>query len=149
MFEYASLPGENGGVGVVAFGKPGVRVESGRGVEFEVPKEDARPDERRLSVLFRASSKLIMDLPLLGDGLVACLRLDKPSPLCGKTKSVGRTLLLSSGHIRVLLEATALDSSSSLPFPFRLSLRRSRIPFALRFLTAGLRTKAPVENSRL
>lgn len=90
-----------------------------------------------------------MFLALPGDGLVACLRLAKLSLFRGKTKSVGLTILLSSGHMPVLLDTTALGSSSSLPFPFRLSLRRSRIPLELRFLTAGLRNNAPLEESRL
>ncbi len=90
-----------------------------------------------------------MYLTLLGDGLVACLRLAKLSPFPGRTKSMGFTKFLSSGNMMKLLEATALGSSRSLPFPFRLSLRRSRIPLELRFLTAGLRTNAPLEESRL
>ncbi len=86
---------------------------------------------------------------LLGEGLVASLRLAKPSALRGRIKSVGLTELSSSGHMLVLPDVTALGSSTSLPFPFRLSLRRSRMPFELRFLTAGLRNNAPVEESRL
>lgn len=86
---------------------------------------------------------------LLGEGLVASLRLAKPSALRGRIKSVGLTELSSSGHMFVLPDMTALGSSTPLPFPFRLSLRRSRMPFELRFLTAGLRNNAPVEESRL
>ncbi len=41
VLEKVSLPGENGGVGVVVFGKFGVRVDSARGVELEVPKDEA------------------------------------------------------------------------------------------------------------
>ena len=148
-FENVSLPGENGGVGAVVFAKFAARADSGRGVEFEVPKDEAWPDKRRVSVLLRASSKLIMFFALLGDALLACLRLDRLSPLCGKTRSVGLTMLISSGHMLVLLEAIVFGSSTSLPFPFRLSLRRSRMPFELRFLTAGLRNNAPLEESRL
>ena len=39
------------------------------------------------------------------------------------------------------------ESSAALALPFLLSLRRSRIPIALRFLTAGLRNNPPAEES--
>ena len=39
------------------------------------------------------------------------------------------------------------ESPTALALPFLLSLRRSRIPIALRFLTAGLRNNPPAEES--
>lgn len=45
------------------------------------------------------------------------------------------------------LPGSTADSAEARPLPFLLSLRRSRIPLALRFLTAEVRDRPPVEES--
>lgn len=79
---------------------------------------------------------------------MAVLLREMQVPLVGKIKSVGLTLSESLVHIAMLLEGVSTGSSGALPFPFLLSLRRSLIPLALRFLTAGLRNKAELDDSR-
>ena len=76
------------------------------------------------------------------------LLLERLFPLGGKIKSVGLTLSTSSVQVAVELEGVSTSSSPALPFPFLLSLRRSLIPLALRFRTAGLRNKVELEVSR-
>ena len=67
-------------------------------------------------------------------------------PLFGSTRSDGLTLSIASCH-GLLLTETALKSSILLSLPFLLSFRRSRIPLALEFRTAGLRKSCVVAES--
>lgn len=98
--------------------------------------------------LFKAPFRLSIFRPLLGETLVAIRLLERPCPSSGKTRSVGLISSRLSGDIVIVLEWVSLEFSETLPFPFLLSLRRSRIPLALRFLTAGLLAKPPLEDSR-
>lgn len=87
-----------------------------------------------------------MLLPLLGV-LVLILRGDIDS-LLGSTRSVGLT---SSGLVARPLALSIYSSQKlcgALALPLRLSLRLSRMPLALRLLTAGLLARAPVNEPR-
>ena len=64
-----------------------------------------------------------------------------------RLRSVGFASSEPSDHGCVLHD-TALMASGARPLPFLLSLLRSRIPFALRFRTAGVRVKTPPDKSR-
>lgn len=68
--------------------------------------------------------------------------------MAGKIKSVGFTWSESVVHMAKLLEGVSTGSSGVLIFSLLLSLRRSLIPLALLFLTAGLRNKLGLEDFR-
>lgn len=89
-----------------------------------------------------------MLFPLVGVLLLRMRRREKPLLPTGKTRSVGRTFSKLSGDTVMVLDWIADEASATLAMPFLLSLRLSRIPFALRSLTAGLRVRAPQEGSR-
>ena len=120
---------------------------SSRGVVPFDPKCPKEPVCGRLSVLLRASSRLRILLPLFGVNLVLVRRLEV-LPLGGSMISVGLTTSSASAQAPEPRANTALEGSIALSLPLLLSLRRSRIPFALRFRTAGLRNKALVDESR-
>ena len=101
----------------------------------------------RLSVLLSASSRLRILLPLFGVNLVLVRRLEM-LPLGGSIISVGLTSSSASVQTPEPRAYIVLEESIALSLPLLLSLRRSRIPFALRFRTAGLRNKAPEDESR-
>lgn len=74
-------------------------------------------------------------------------RLEKLPPPAGKTRSAGFTFSKFPDGTIIVLGWISVGVSVARSLPFLLSLRLSRIPFALRFLTAGLRAKAPDEDS--
>lgn len=98
-------------------------------------------------VLFAESSKSWVPPALLGVDLPVVLRLDRPPSLAERIRSVGFMSIKSFAQAPTPFEGLSLESSKALPLPFLLSLRLSRIPLLLRFLTAGLRIRPPVEDS--
>ena len=122
-------------------------VGSSRGVVPFDPRCLPEPICGRLSVPPSASSRLRILLPLFGVSLVLVRRLEI-LPLGGSIISVGLTSSSASAQTPEPRADTVLEDSIALSLPFLLSLRRSRMPFALRFRTAGLRNKAPVDESR-
>ena len=104
------------------------RLESGCAVPLEDMDDTAFPDDIWISGL------LCILLPLLGMDF-------------DNIRLIGRTSWRSSSHGATLLERSTARSSTALPLPFLLSLRLSRIPIALRFLTAGDRNSPPAEES--
>ena len=104
------------------------RLESSCAVSLEDMDDTVFPDDIWISGL------LCILLPLLGMDF-------------DNIRFIGRTSLRSSSHGATLLERSTARSSSALPLPFLLSQRLSRIPIALRFLTAGDRNSPPPEES--
>ena len=145
-FVNVSLPGERGVIGVIVLGKWFERVDSGRGVEYRNSSSEDWSDDTRPSALPKASSNPRILLLLLGVGLVMVCRLDRLFPL--KCRFGSTVLALFPGASQRLAVLIVLRSSGTLPLPFLLSLRRSRIPFELRFLTAGLRIRARLTELR-
>ena len=120
---------------------------SSRGVVPFDPKGLPDPVCGRLSVLLSASSRLRILLPLFGVNLVLVRRLEI-SPLGGSIISVGLTSSSASAQTPEPRANIVLEESVALSLPLLLSLRRSRMPFVLRFRTAGLRNRAPEDESR-
>lgn len=144
--ENVSLDGENRGVDAEAE-KRCERLDSGWGVAFEVAKDTAFEDVLLTSALFNAPSKLCMLLALLGVDCESILRRASRDEGAGRTKSIGFTVSRLSAYGPALSGEEIVESSTALPLPFRLSLRRSLMPLALRFRTAGLRNSPLVEES--
>lgn len=124
-------------------GKCVPRADSIRGVDCDDSRSFMSAEDNLESMSFTVSSKLLRYLLLLGVDLFMVLRRARPLSLEGSTRSDGFVPLISSVQVAVALAGVWPESSVARTLPLLLSLRRSRIPLALRFLTAGLRNRAP------
>lgn len=147
-FGKVTCPGEKGGVAVTGLGKCAARADSIRGVDCDDSRSFASVDVNLESRSFIVSSTLLKYLLLLGVDLFMVLRHASPLSFDGRTRSDGFMLLISSVQLAVALAGVSPELSVARTLPLLLSLRRSRIPLALRFLTAGLRNRAPYGESR-
>jgi hypothetical protein len=131
----------------MGFGKRGSRADSMRGVDCVESTSFVGSKHILESLSFLVWSELVRYLLLLGVDLFIVLRRERPLSLEASTRSDGLMSLLFSGQVASVLARSWFESSIALSLPLLLSLRRSRIPLALRFLTAELRNRDPLMES--